>query len=90
MKEGAITGNQARTVIDDDLLGALRFKSKEATPTVLKFNSERVFRRFAGQKALNRWKIDGTAIAPVVMSWLFEDSEVVKLISHEFNMYLHH
>ena len=44
IKEGAIIGNQARTVIEDDLLGALRFKSKEATPTILKFNSERVFR----------------------------------------------
>ena len=24
------------------------------------------------------------------MSWLFQDPEVTKLISHEFNMYLHH
>ena len=89
-KEGANKGDRAITVTEDDQLGTLRFKSKEATPTVLKFNSERVFRRFAGEKALKRWKIDGTAIAPGVMSWLFEDPEVTKLISHEFNMYLHH
>ena len=24
------------------------------------------------------------------MSWLFQDPEVTKLISHEFNMYLHY
>ena len=89
-KEGADKGDRATTVTDEDQLGALRFKSKEATPMVLKFNSEQVFHRFAGEKALTRWKIDGTAIAPGVMSWLFEDPEVTKLISHEFNMYLHH
>ena len=77
------------TVTDNNQLEAFRFKSKEATPTVLKVNSERVFRRFASEKVLHRCRIDGTTIAPEVMSWLFEEPKVTKRISHEFNIYLH-
>ena len=59
--EGADTGGAAITVEEEGKFGALRFESKEA-PTDLKYNSERVFRRFAGERALLRWKIDGTTI----------------------------
>ena len=89
-KEEADGADKGATVTDDDQLDALRFNSKEATPTFLKFNCAQVFRRFAGEVALRKWKIDGTTIAPGVMSWLFQDPEVRKLISHKFNMYLHH
>ena len=89
-KEEADGADQGATVTDDDQFDALRFNGKEATSTFLKFNSAQVFRRFAGEEALRKWKIDGTTIAPGVMSWLFQDSEVTKLISHEFNMYLNH
>ena len=88
--EQADAADKGATVTDNDQLDALRFNSKEANPTFLKFNSAQVFRRFAGKEALRKWKIDGTTIAPEVMSWLFQDREVTKLISHEFNMYLYH
>ena len=70
-KEDADGADKGATVIDDNKLDALRFNCKEATPTFLKFNSAQVFRCFAGEDALPKWKIDGTTIAPGVMTWLF-------------------
>ena len=51
--EGADTGSTAVTVEEEDRPRALRFKSKQV-PTDLKYNSERVFQRFAVERALLR------------------------------------
>ena len=41
-----------------------------------------------GYDATQNWEKDGTTIVKGAMNWLFEDSEIMELIHHEFS-YVH-
>jgi len=76
-----------RGTMPDDALGSLRFPSRKSAP--LELNRCQIMHRYMGPKATNEWEEHGTTVVRA-MGWLFDDPRVQDLISHEFNMYLHH
>jgi Phytanoyl-CoA dioxygenase (PhyH) len=79
---------RGRPAGEEDKLGP--FKYARIGQDGLEFDREAVWLRYGGEGAMERFLEEGNVVVTGLLDWIVKDSELMRMVDAEFEMYRHH
>ena len=79
---------KGRPAEESDELGPFKYAQGDASEFV--FDREAVWRRYAGEGTMETFFDKGNVVVKGLLDWIVKDSELMGMVSAEFEMYRHH